>query len=245
MDKLHYKSKAIELRKLGLSYNEIRRQIPVSKSTLGAWLKSVPLKEEYRQRLYTKKIEVLSRGPQSQKERRRREVEKILNTATAEVETPISLEAFRFFGAALYWAEGRKSNGFELTNSDPNMIAFMVSWLEKMFGVPSTELKAYLNIYPQQDELSIKEFWSQLTAIPLENFGKSFIKPLSSGYKKNNLYYGTIKIRVPKGTDMRYRVNGWVQKILQENKNRIESLQVRWQSLRETPRPVNISDSPL
>jgi hypothetical protein len=121
----------------------------------------------------------------------------------------------------------------------------MVLWLEKIFDILPGALKAYLNTYPQQDESAIKDFWSGITGIPVGNFGKTFIKPPSKNYKKNNLYYGTIKIRVAKGTDMRYRVNGWVRKILQENKNHIESLGVRWRFLRETPRSVNIPDLPL
>ena len=169
-----YKSHAIELRKQGLSYNEICRRIPVSKSSLSLWLKSVPLAEEHRARLYTKKVEILARGAQSQKERRKREVDAILTSAKTEITTPISFDAFRLFGAALYWAEGRKSNGFEITNSDPNMIAFMIVWFEKVFGVSAIALKANLNIYPQQNELDVKRFWSELTKYSFEQFWKKF-----------------------------------------------------------------------
>ena len=244
MSKLKYKLRAIALRKKGLSYGEIRRQIPVVKSTLSLWLKSIPLTEEHRARLYTKKIEVLSRGAQSQKERRKREVDAILTSARAEITTPISFDAFRLFGAALYWAEGSKGKSFEMTNSDPSMILLMVNWLERIFGITADTVKARLNIYPQQNESDVKRFWSELTGIPLQNFGKSFVKPISKGYKKNNLYYGTIKLYVPRGTDMRYRVNGWIQKILQEYQNRITLSEVRWHSLRETTRPVNLRSLP-
>jgi hypothetical protein len=69
----------------------------------------------------------------------------------------------------------------------------MVRWLKRVFGISPNFLKAWLNIYPQQNELELKQFWSQLTGIPLENFGKSYIKPPNKNYKKNTLYYGTIK----------------------------------------------------
>lgn len=59
------KSRAIQLRKRGLSYNEIKRNINVSKSTLSYWLKLIPLKPEHQKRLYTKQIRILSRGSQS------------------------------------------------------------------------------------------------------------------------------------------------------------------------------------
>ena len=75
------KYKAIKLRKKGLSYKEIQKQVPVAKSTLSYWLKTVLLKKEYRDRLYTKKVHALSLGSQSQKERRARDIDKIVFNA--------------------------------------------------------------------------------------------------------------------------------------------------------------------
>ena len=244
--KAAYRAKAVTLRKKGLSYNEIRREVPVSKSSLSLWLKHVPLSPRHRARLYTKQIQILSRGSQSQHERRKREVDKIIADAKAEVHLPLSKDTFKFLGAALYWAEGSKTKNFEVTNSDPLLIAFMVQWFHKTFDVPPKSFKAHLNIYPQQNEIDIKRFWSSLTGIPLSNFGKSFIKPLNKGYKKNNLYYGTIKVRVPKGTDMKLKVFGWIQGALQELSSKIESTQRKWLFVTKVDRnPVNLTPHSL
>lgn len=198
------KQKALILRKKGWSYNEIRQKIPVAKSTLSHWLKNILLKKSYRDRLYTKKIHFLSFGSRSQKERRLREVNKIIDNAKKEIKSPISNEAQRLFGAALYWAEGTKGGGLVFTNSDPHLILFMVKWFEKTFNIKPNTLSAHLNIYGQQNDMILKKFWSDLCDIPVKNFGKSYIKPSNKGYKKNNLYYGTIKIYVPKSTDLKY-----------------------------------------
>jgi len=235
------KKTATRLRCAGLSYNEIRQSVDVSKSTLSLWLKSIPLKPEYKKRLYTKQIEILSMGPQSQKERRIREISKILKDAEGEIELPPSLDAYKLFGAALYWGEGTKGQGFEITNSDPHCILFMVRWFEKIFQISPEVLRAHLNIYPQQNESEIRRFWSHLTGIPLRNFGKTFIKPVSKNYKKNILYFGTIKVRVPKGTDMRHRTFGWVRAILRDIDPKVQLAQSKWASLTKTPRPVNLS----
>ena len=233
--------RAIALRKKGLSYNEIRKYIPASKSSLSLWLKHVPLSERHRTRLYTKQIEILSRGAPSQHERRIKEIESIVSMAKVEVENPLSNQTFMLFGAALYWAEGTKTKQFEITNSDPVLIAFMVKWFERIFRIAPTQLKARLNIYPQQNERHIKAFWSKLTKIPVRNFGKSYVKPLSTGFKKNNLYYGTIKVVVPRGTDMRHRTFGWIQGALQDLMPEIESTQRKWLFLRKNDRsPVNL-----
>ncbi len=235
------KQKALKLRKQGLSYNEIKKEVDVAKSTLSLWLKIVRLSEKHRRRLYTKQIIYLSRGAQSQKERRAREVDEIIKKAEQEISLPISTETYRLMGAALYWAEGSKTKMFELTNSDPHLILFVVRWIEFVFKVKSKDLKATLNIYPQQSEIDIKKFWSNLTGIPLQNFRKSYVKPLSKGYKKNNLYYGTIKIMMPRSVDMRYRIFGWTKAVLRDIDPKIKITQRKWQSLREKERPINLS----
>lgn len=238
------KTEAIELRKKGLSYNEIKKLIKVSKSTLSLWLKSIPLKTEYRKRLYTKQIEVLSRGPMSQKQRRIREVEKIIQDAEKEIKLPLSFETYRLIGAFLYWAEGSKGEMFQLTNSDPYLILFFVRWIKSVFKISPSKLKIRLNIYPQQNEKEIKSFWSDLTNIPIKNFGKSYIKPISSGYKKNNLYYGTARIEVPKSVNIRHHVFGWIKATLKNITANVQITQRKWQSLREMPRPVNLKNNP-
>src|SRR3989344_8520186 len=228
---LNLKKQAIKLRNQGLSYGEIRKQINVAKSSLSLWLKDIELSPEHKKRLYTKRIRILAIGPKSQKERRHREVEEIISKAKSEVQLPLSSETFKMMGAALYWAEGRKKGLCEITNSDPCMIAFMVKWFELIFGIKAQDLKAYLNIYPQQDESKVKEFWSDLTGIPTERFGKSFVKPLSKNYKKNNLYYGPIKGGIPKSVDMKHRIFGWVKATLIDIESETELAKQKWQRL--------------
>ena len=236
------KLKAIQLRKRGLSYNEIKKKLNVSKGTLSFWLKSVPLTEEQKKRLYTNKILVLARGPRSQKERRQREINEIIEKAGKEIQLPLTLEAYRLFGAALYWAEGSKTESLKITNSDPCLILFMVKWFEKIFNIPPQELRVWLNVYPQQNEIEIKQFWSQLTGIPLENFGKSFVKPLSKNYKKNNLYYGTISVKIPRGTNIRHQIFGWIKAVLKDINFEAEITQKEWKSLREVSRAINLPE---
>lgn len=239
--RIHLKMQAIALRKQGLSYNEIRQKVPVAKSTLSLWLKTILIKKEYRERLYTKQIRNLEQGAQSQKERRVREIQRILDSAKREITYPLPINAYKLFGAALYWAEGTKGNGLEVTNSDPNLILFMVRWFEKIFKIKPEILRVQLNMYHQQNEKFIKRFWSELCGIPLENFGKSYFKPANKGYKKNNLYYGTVKIRVPCGTDIRWRMFGWVQKVLEETNPHLTQIERRWERLKKVRRAVNLT----
>ncbi|MDD3728951.1 MAG: hypothetical protein PHH50_01355 [Candidatus Pacebacteria bacterium] len=52
--KIKEKEKAIKLRKKGLSYNDILKEIPVAKSTLSLWLRDVGLSKRQRQKLTEK-----------------------------------------------------------------------------------------------------------------------------------------------------------------------------------------------
>ncbi len=234
------RNQAVRLRLLGKSYKEIDQEIHVAKSTLSYWLKDVELTPQQQLRLYTKQVNILSRGPKSQRDRRAKLVDQIVSSAKREVALPISDESIKLFGVGLYWAEGSKSKLLQITNSDPYLILFMVRWLHKVFGVPPTSLRIHLNLYSQQREQDIKLFWSELTGIPLENFGKSYIKPENKGFKKNNLYYGTARIYVPKSTDYKYQMLGWLSALLESYKTDVESVKQRWTRLKDTKRPTNL-----
>ena len=235
------KLKSINLRKQGLSYGVIAKKLNISKSTASFWLYKIKLTREQRKNLDRNQAKHLNYGPNSQRNRRLREVQIIINKAKNEISDNIALESYRLFGTALYWAEGGKKAMFYMTNSDPQLILFWTKWLEKIFKIRPNTLTARLNIYPQQSEKVIKKFWSELTKIPLSNFGKSHVKPLSKNYKKNSLYYGTIRIEVPKGTDYRYKVYAWQQKILEKIAPRVRMIEKRWEKLRKVAKPTKIT----
>lgn len=230
------------MRKQGVSYNDITKELGVPKSTLSFWLKDIPLSKQHRERLYTARIRNMSLGSQSNKERRGREVEAIIESAKKEISLPLSCDTFRLFGAALYWAEGSKYGAVQITNSDPLLILFMTHWFEDVFQVSRKTFKIWLNIYPHQNDKALKKFWSSLTGIPVSQFGKSFVKPISKGVKKNNLYYGTVKMRVPKSTDNKHRIYGWIQGALRPYEKESKAIQRKWAHLR-IEKPVNLNYS--
>ncbi len=226
------KQKSRILRKKGTSYNQIAKKLGVGKSTARYWCKDVVLSQKLHNSIYTKRLEILSKGPRSSHERRKREIEKIRQDARSEIKFPLDEDTYKLFGAALYWAEGNKINDFTITNSDPLLIAFMTQWFCKIFDVTPYNFKAHLNIYPQQNDSDLKNFWSKITGIPLEKFGKSFVKPANKNYKKNTLYYGTIKVRVEKGTNFRHRVFGWINEVLKKTKINVELVEKKWYKLK-------------
>lgn len=205
------------LRHNGLSYKEIRQKIPfsISKSTISGWCKDIELTREQKDRLdklfrdggYKGRL----LGSKTTQIRREKEIREIKEKAKLEISSLTESE-FKLAGAMLYWAEGAKSRYIDITNSDPLLIRFMVAWLRTVCKVPDEKFTASLHLHSGQDEEQIKIYWSKITGIPIEQFRKSYVKKEGSGYRKNRLYNGTIKIRVCDG-NLLHKVLGWIEGI--------------------------------
>lgn len=231
------KDKARNMRRKGRSYLEIARGVGISKSTAKLWCQDVALSAVHKKALYSKQVKALMRGPNSSHERRKQEINELLNVAESEVPEVLSPETVKFFGAALYWAEGSKRSHFAIVNSDPLLVKYFMFWIKMVFNISPNRVNARLNIHSGQDDKNMKKFWSDLTGIPIVNFGKSFTKPLNKKYKKNTLYYGTITLRVMKGTDYRIKVFGWIRGLMRLVSPEVENIERRWYKLREYKRP--------
>ena len=203
------------LRRQGLSYREILSRIPFSlaRSTISNWCKDIELTPEqldrldhlYRASSYRNRL----LGSKTNQRRRAEEVETIRARARAEV---VDRQQDRLWlaGLMLYWAEGSKTYNVALTNSDPFVIRFMMRWFRELCQVPDEKLRCYLNIHSGQDEQSIKAFWSQVTGLPLSQFGKSYVKKEGTGHRKNMLYHGTIRLSVS-NRNLFHRIHGWIE----------------------------------
>ena len=232
MEKSSLKKRAEILRSKGLSFGEIAKELHIGKSTARFWTGKIKLKPKDKERLYTKEIEILSNGLNSSRARRQREIDKIVISAEKEVDNAVGDGAYKLIGAMLYWAEGNKTKQFALTNSDPLLVKFFIDWASKVFGVTPKNFKAYLNIHSEQSDLQIKKFWAELTGIPIGNFGKSFVKPAGKNFKKNRLYYGTIKIRLICGGDTLQRLFAWIRVFLRKYVREVDFIETKWNKLR-------------
>lgn len=197
-----------KLRREGLSYQEIREHIKVAKSTVSQWCKDIELTPEQKARLGAK-YDIQLRGAKAVQVKRRAEVEQIKILAKTELR-PLTNYEFKIAGIMLYWAEGNKTERAGITNSDSELIRFMMRWFREVCQVPEDKFKVHLHIHSGQDEDQIKQFWSEVTGIPLAQFGKSHIKKEGTGHKKNILYNGTIKIDIY-NKNLLYRILGWVE----------------------------------
>ncbi len=206
--------KARDLRKKGLSYNEIKERLGVSKSSVSLWCRDIELSDKQKERLSDRSAAVSKLGARANHEKRLLEVLAIKESSKKEISS-LDSDTFRIAGTILYWAEGHKTNSASVTNSDPRIIRFMVTWFKEICGISPAHLKAHLHIHYGNDEKKIKKFWSRLTGIPLKNFGKSFIKPKGTGHRTNIIPNGIIRISVlGEGTgNLRHKILFWGEKI--------------------------------
>jgi hypothetical protein len=214
--RVQLKNMAINLRKLGYSYNEIINELEVPKSTLSYWLKDINLTEQQNIDLNNRLKDRVARGRLrtgiALKARRIFRENKTIKEAENDFQKYIS-EPFFSAGILLYWAEGtKKDTTFSFTNSDPRMVVLMVKWIKKYLILDSSLLKYRLFIhYPYRSE-NCEEYWAKLLDVDVNTFQKTIYKPTPHDIKKNNEYKGCIRVSITRVDPLR-RVMAW-QKLL-------------------------------
>jgi hypothetical protein len=220
MRRLKDKKLAIELRRQGKTYSEIRAIIPnLSKSTLSEWLKNVKLTKEEEIRLKKRLREKISKAwvkaVWTKKKQKEERIKKVLKEASREYILLSKNPLFRL-GVVLYWAEGgRKREMFQFSNSDPRIIKAMMRWLTKICKIPKEKIKFRIYIHKIYARENCEEFWSKITGIPVSKFYETIYKPTPHRLKKNPNYKGCAQIRILK-TDFYWKVMGWIKKLIKE-----------------------------
>lgn len=221
------REKAISLRKQGLSYSEIRSQIPIAKSTLAGWLHSVGLAKHQKQRLTEKKQMGQRRAAAAKRSNRIALTEKIRQTALLEAQK-LYQDPLWLAGTILYWAEGSKqkpwrpSEKVTFTNMDLQAMKLFERWILKYTHVPRTDLSYEIYIHETGDVLKAKKYWSMHFKIPIDSLRVYFKKHALNPKRKNTgaEYYGVFKIRVRKSTQLVRRIAGWTEGMIQYLKHK-------------------------
>lgn len=214
------KKGAIALRKQGFSYREILKQIPVAKSTLSLWLRSIGLSKKQKQRLTKKRLDAAKRGGAKRHMVRMHEL--IRTRLEAKKEVPALSKRERWLiGTLLYWAEGSKEKEYgsatniKFSNSDPSMILLFRKWLEEFHFIPGKQIKYELYIHEKSDWKRAKRYWaSRLSILPKEI--RVYFKPHNAKPKRKNIgkeYHGLIRMHVLGTSYLVRKISGWVEGI--------------------------------
>ena len=192
------KELAIDLRLSGKSINKIAAAVGVAKSTVSLWVKDVPLSAIQRTKLKENSNNLdtarLERNIQYSKECREK---RLLYQEHGKLLAQKNDPGFAA-GCMLYWGEGGKTirNKVQLTNSDPNILIYFVSFLNKYYGVDNSKISGCINCHLDYgiNYEEIEQHWKDLLGIA--KFYKPQIhqgQPQTKG-KHAKLKYGTCSI---------------------------------------------------
>lgn len=218
------KAKAISLRKIGNTYSEILKEIPVAKSTLSLWLRSVGLSKKQEQIFSEKRREGSLKGAMRKKEIKLNRILEIGNRAENEIKK-ISKREKWLVGVALYWAEGSKEkeyrpgSGVAFTNSDSKMVQVFLNWLIEVCEVSKKRIifEIYIHDSYKNEINRLKKFWSSKTGFSEDCFNRIYFKRNKIETKRKNrggLYNGVLRVKVLGSSDLCREIAGWTNGII-------------------------------
>lgn len=217
--RIREKEIAITLRRKGHSYRDILRSVPVSKSTLSDWLKELPLTRGEKTALKRATDRNITRGrirAAGALRDLRLERERALHLVAAREYRSYREDPFFSVGIALYWGEGSKRHGgFAFTNSDPEMVAIMVRWIERFLATPRHMIKARLYLHRSYAHERLETYWIRSLRLSPSNLYKSVYKPSALAVKKRPDYKGCFKIIIDK-VSLRLKMQYWQRMLIEE-----------------------------
>lgn len=219
MAKSAQRLEARRLRRRGFSINEIANRINFSKRTVSRWCNDIYLNAKQKRILWSRAKVKFNENFKKYCERKHKvsqeKIQKLKQAGIKEVGNLSKRELF-IVGVALYWAEGfKKDMRFGFANTDPEMIKFCLKWLKECLGINNSEisLSVTVNISYQEKIGKIEKYWGKITGIPKTQFTKPFFQKTKwiKEYEKPNDYYGVLRIRVKKSTDLLRKVKGYIE----------------------------------
>ena len=216
-----YYEKAIKLRREGLSYNEILRQVPVAKSTIALWLHSVGLSKRVKHILTEKKRLAALSGAKARHDERIRSTRQIFKKCKEEL-GPLSKRDIFILGIALYWAEGSKEkeekpgSSVRFTNSDARMVKLFLVWLLDIAKVTKEKIHFSIYIHANQADYIDRQriYWSEQTGFDLSCFNRVYYKVHRLKTNRINIgdsYHGVLNVNVRSSSVLLRKIAGWVQ----------------------------------
>lgn len=196
------RQKAIELRKEGKSYGEIKLRLGISKSTLSGWLKDLPLTSsqisKLNKNIKSRKTIGIEKTVIVKLNKRKRRLKEVYETEKKNI-FPLTKRELYLCGLFLYWGEGTKGlkSGVSISNTDPRVVKFFLFWLLTIVKIPKEKIRARLHIYKDMNINKSTEFWSRELDLPSNQFIKPYIKDsFRSNLDQKGFGYGTCDLYV-------------------------------------------------
>ncbi|WP_406202460.1 hypothetical protein OH807_24230 [Kitasatospora sp. NBC_01560] len=208
--KTEHREAARRLRREGRTYDEIRAEPGVSKSSISLRVRDLPAPPR-RARSYKGK-ERLAVAMAKRDEVRVRTKE----AAKAEI-GPMSKRDLFVVGIALCWAEGAKAKEcarretVRFINSDPQVIGLHLAWLQ-LLGISPDRWRLRVAIHESADVEGAEHYWAEVAGVPVERFLRPTLKrhnPKTTRKNTGTTYRGCLSVNVLGSADLYRRIEGW------------------------------------
>lgn len=208
---------AIDLRKKGFSYDEIKNKLNIPKSTVAHWVRGVKLDEDQTQKLKNNKLETARKNSKKRASKILEQVEEIRMTSIKSI-NQISKRELWLMGITLYWRQkslGKKEDNFQkgvwFSSADPSIMNLFLRWLKDVGGVTDDEL--YLDIFMSKDKKRYRDkivgYWSRAINLSRDNF-KHIYYQNAKGVKGK---FGFLRVRVRASSMLARQIAGWIEGI--------------------------------
>ncbi|MFE6739228.1 hypothetical protein [Streptomyces tubercidicus] len=209
------RTRARELRRQGLTYDQIQLELGCSKSSISLWVRDLPKPPPRRTPAEQARIAREKRWEHelAVRDRERRETK---SAATREV-GGLSDRELLLTGAALYWAEGTKDKPHnrrehvQFVNSDPGVIEVFLAWLH-LLGVEPDRIAYRVMIHESADVKAAERYWAGLVGVDAATLQKTTLKKHNPKTTRKNVgegYHGCLVIRVLQSAELYRRIEGW------------------------------------
>lgn len=210
---------ALELRKKGKSYKDIHEALGIPKSTLHYWFKDLKWSQMIKMNLSAKAAKLSTKRMRKIAKANRERWENWRKQHRIEAKKEFfELKSRPLFiaGIMLYWGEGDSNlkNDLRLSNVDPRMIALFYRFLLSICKVSKDDIFIALTIYPDLSDYKCKNFWSQQTGIPQDQFNKTQI--IYGRHPTKRLQNGICAIRVRRGRGLKEKIMTWINLVFKE-----------------------------
>jgi len=201
------------LRRLGLTYGEIRDLIPVPKATISSWCRDIELTNAQVEEIRARTGPGSRTGIPVNTQWKRREEVALMRAEAQDFASEHLGDPFFVAGVVLYWGEGSKTHAdLALANSDPRALRLFVAWV-RSFHTPNADFVLKINLHAGNDEPGARAFWRGETGLADSDFHRTFVKPEGTGHRKNHLPFGVCQVRVRKCTNYWIRTMEWVDTV--------------------------------
>ncbi len=213
MRQIQEKKQAINFRREGMTYGEIRKALgPIPKGTLNGWFKNIELTQIQQNAIKERVKDCVALGREkagwANHQKRLKRLSLIKKEAIREwpqiSESPVFLA-----GLMLYLAEGsKKYERFQFMNSDPNLVKFMLKWIDNVAHLPKEKISARLYVHKIYRKENLEDFWKKFLSLDSSQFRSTVYKPTIHKIKKNDDYKGCLRIETS-GSELFWKIKTW------------------------------------